>query len=104
MLDVGIVNETYPEANWNRWADRQTGRQTDKPMCWEAAPPKMRTTSIMKTPPKIETSKIVGCILCYLEKLLMTTYLESHSTTYPKPKMDFPGMERNVRSIVYVHT
>ena len=25
MLDISIVNETSPEANWNR----QTGRQTD---------------------------------------------------------------------------
>ena len=29
MLDISIVNETSPEANWNRQADRQTGRQTD---------------------------------------------------------------------------
>ena len=29
MLDISIVNETSPEANWNRQADRQTGRQAD---------------------------------------------------------------------------
>ena len=40
MLDVSIANETSPEANWNRRTDRQTGRQADKPMCREAAPPK----------------------------------------------------------------
>ena len=33
MVDVSIANKTSPEANWNRRADRQT----DKPMCWEAA-------------------------------------------------------------------
>ena len=27
MLDVIIVNETSPEANWNRQADRQTNTQ-----------------------------------------------------------------------------
>ena len=37
MVDVRIVNETSPEANWNRQTDRQTG----KPMCREAAPPKI---------------------------------------------------------------
>ena len=36
MLDVSIVNETSPEANWNR----QAGGQADKPVYWEAAPPK----------------------------------------------------------------
>ena len=36
MVDVSIGNETSREANWNR----QTGRQTDKPVYWEAAPPK----------------------------------------------------------------
>ena len=30
MLDISIVNETSPEANWNRQADRQTDRQTNK--------------------------------------------------------------------------
>ena len=29
MLDVSIVNETSPEANWNRRADRQTGGQAN---------------------------------------------------------------------------
>ena len=38
MVDVRIVNETSPEANWNRQTDGQTG----KPMCWEAAPLKTR--------------------------------------------------------------
>ena len=33
MVDVSIGNETSPEANWNR--------QTDKPVYWEAAPPKI---------------------------------------------------------------
>ena len=37
MVDVNIVNETSPEANWNRRTDGQAG----KPMCWEAAPPKI---------------------------------------------------------------
>ena len=41
MLDVSIVNETSPEANWNRRAGGQTGRRAGKPMCREAAPPKM---------------------------------------------------------------
>ena len=27
MVDVSIVNETSPEANWNRRADRQASRQ-----------------------------------------------------------------------------
>ena len=27
--------------NWNRRADRPTDGQTGKPMCWEAAPPKI---------------------------------------------------------------
>ena len=40
MLDVSIVNETSPEANWNRQAGRQAGGRTGKPMCREAAPPK----------------------------------------------------------------
>ena len=46
MLDISIVNETSPEANWNRRTDRQAGRQTDKPMCREAAPPKRHHVSI----------------------------------------------------------
>ena len=29
MLDVSIVNETSPEANWNGQADRQADRQTN---------------------------------------------------------------------------
>ena len=41
MLDVSIVNETSSEANWNRQTDRQTDGQTGKPMCREAAPPKI---------------------------------------------------------------
>ena len=40
MVDVSIVNETSPEANWKR----RTNGQTDKPMCWEAAPPKKQET------------------------------------------------------------
>ena len=28
MVDVSIVNETSPEANWNWQAGRQAGRQT----------------------------------------------------------------------------
>ena len=28
MLDVSIVNETSPEANWNRQTGGQAGRQT----------------------------------------------------------------------------
>ena len=39
MVDVSIGNETSPEANWNRQADRQVGGRTDKPVYWEAAPP-----------------------------------------------------------------
>ena len=30
MVDVSIVNETSPEANWNRWTDRQADRQTEE--------------------------------------------------------------------------
>ena len=41
MVDVSIVNETSPEANWNRQTGRQTGRRIGKPMCRDAAPPKM---------------------------------------------------------------
>ena len=29
MLDISIVNETSPEANWNRQSDRHADRQTD---------------------------------------------------------------------------
>ena len=46
MVDVSIVNETSPEANWNRQAGRQADRQADgrtgKPVYWEAAPPKSK--------------------------------------------------------------
>ena len=35
MVEFSIVNETSPEANW------QLGGQTGKPMCREAAPPKI---------------------------------------------------------------
>ena len=42
MVDVSIVNKTSPEANWNRQTDRQTDGQTGKPICREAAPPKIR--------------------------------------------------------------
>ena len=28
MVNVSIVNETSPEANWNRQTDRQTDRRT----------------------------------------------------------------------------
>ena len=41
MVDVSIVNETSPEANWNGQTDRQADGQTGKPMCREAAPPKI---------------------------------------------------------------
>ena len=30
MVDVSNVNETSPEANWNRRADRQTSTRTDR--------------------------------------------------------------------------
>ena len=40
MLDVSIVNKTSLEQAGMR-ADRQTGRRTGKPMCREAAPPKI---------------------------------------------------------------
>ena len=33
MVDVSIGNETSPEANWNRQADRQTGGRTDGQTC-----------------------------------------------------------------------
>ena len=42
MVDVSIVNETSPEANWNR----QAGGQADKPVYWEATPSKMTTITI----------------------------------------------------------
>ena len=45
MVDVSIVNETSPEAKWNR----QTGGQAGKPMCKEATPPKNLGISISKT-------------------------------------------------------
>ena len=33
MVDVSIGNETSPEANWNRQADRQAGGRTDGQTC-----------------------------------------------------------------------
>ena len=49
MLDISIVNETSPEANWNRGADRQTGgHATLCVVCSEAASPK--TTNYTKKP------------------------------------------------------
>ena len=42
MVDVSIGNETSPEANWNRQTDRQADGRTDKPVYWEAAPPKIK--------------------------------------------------------------
>ena len=36
MIDVSIVDETSPEANWNRQTGRQADRRTDKPRYWEA--------------------------------------------------------------------
>ena len=50
MVGVGIVNETSAEANWNRRADRQTS----KPMCREAAPPKMYVILVPGPWPKLE--------------------------------------------------
>ena len=40
MVDVSIVNETSPEANWNRHADRQAGGRMGKPVYWENVPKK----------------------------------------------------------------
>ena len=42
MVDVSIVIETSPEANWNRQAGRQADRRTDKPRCWEACASKKK--------------------------------------------------------------
>ena len=33
MLDISIVNETSPEATWNRQTGRQAGRRTDGQTC-----------------------------------------------------------------------
>ena len=41
----------------------------------------------MKTTPKMKTSNIVGCILYYLKKIMITPHLDSHSTTVPKLEM-----------------
>ena len=44
MVDVSIGNETSPEANRQTEGqadDGQTGGQTGKPICREAAPPKI---------------------------------------------------------------
>ena len=47
MVDVSIVNETPPEANWKRQTGRRTGRQANlcvgrlrlqKPLTYVAAP------------------------------------------------------------------
>ena len=44
-----MLHSVY-EANWNR----RTGRQTDKPMYWEAAPPKILvTTQRGQSPPTV---------------------------------------------------
>ena len=52
MLDVSIVNETSPEANWNRQTGRQTDRRADrrtgKLMCREAASPKIKASDGLK--------------------------------------------------------
>ena len=53
MVDVSIVNETSPEANWNGQTGRQTDRQADgqtgKPMCREAAPPKISFSFVLRS-------------------------------------------------------
>ena len=51
--------------------------------------PKMKMASTMKitSTPKLETCNNVRCIIYYLKKLLMTPYLDRHSTTDPKPEM-----------------
>ena len=46
----------------------------------------MKTTSKMKTT-KIEICNIVGGIVYYLEKLLMTPHNDSHITTDPTTEM-----------------
>ena len=52
MVDVSIVNETSPEANWNRQADsRMADGRTDKSVYWEAAPPKMTAIAILQFSP-----------------------------------------------------
>ena len=51
MVDVSIGNETSPEANWNRQTDRQTDRQAGKPVCREAAPPKIAENGLRKYTP-----------------------------------------------------
>ena len=47
----------------------------------------MKTTSTVKTTPKMETCKNVRCIIYYLKNLLMTPHLDRHSKADPKPEM-----------------
>ena len=42
---------------------------------------KMKMTSKMKTAPQMDICTIVGGIVYYLKKLLMTPHLDSHSTS-----------------------
>ena len=47
----------------------------------------IKTIYKMKTTPKMEICNIVGGIVYYLNKLLMTPHFDSHSTTDPTPEM-----------------
>ena len=59
----------------------------------------------------MEICNIVGGIVCYLKKLLMTPHLDSHITTDPTSELlsavlsgnRIPHDGRNVRSIMHVH-
>ena len=35
----------------------------------------------------------IGCLVYYLKKMFTTPYLDSHSTTDPKPEIEFPLMQ-----------
>ena len=65
MLEVNIVNETPPEANWNRQTDRQAGRQAN--LCvGEAAPPRIKRDKI-KTLQKSQPNDVyyILCIIMF---------------------------------------
>ena len=57
----------------------------------------MKKTSKMKTTPKMEICSNVGGIVYYLKKLFMTTHIDSHSTTDPKPEIQSAVPKRKKR-------
>ena len=62
IVDVSIVNETSPEANWNR--------RTDKPMYWEAAPPK-KVSHLKELLPKGDDQKILSQSTKFKDRLFI---------------------------------